>query len=119
MVTGCAAGTAEFYTLYNATLAMYQAGGDNWSRWNDAVRDAVVANQTKGTGCERGSWDPKGTFAGDPGGRIYSTALATLMLEVYYRFSREGQATVLDAPHDARKRDSRSRPSGDRAGTRI
>jgi hypothetical protein len=91
-------GAAEFYTLYNATLAMYQAGGDNWSRWNDAVRDAVVANQKKGQSCERGSWDPRGTYAGDQGGRIYSTALATLMLEVYYRFSREGQATVLDAP---------------------
>jgi prenyltransferase beta subunit len=92
-------GIAEFYTLYNATLAMYQTGGDNWNRWNDAVRDAVVANQTKGSSCERGSWDPRGTFGGDRGGRIYSTALATLMLEVYYRFSREGDGKVSDAPH--------------------
>ena len=91
-------GTAEFYTLYNATLAMYQAGGDNWKRWNGAVRDAVVANQAQGSGCERGSWDPKGTFGGELGGRIYSTALATLMLEVYYRFSREGEGAVLDTP---------------------
>ena len=91
-------GTAEFYTLYNATLAMYQTGGENWSRWNDAVRDAVVANQTKGSGCDRGSWDPRGTFRGGMGGRIYSTALATLMLEVYYRFTREGQANALDDP---------------------
>ena len=90
------AGRAEFYTLYNATLAMYQAGGANWDRWNGAVRDAVVANQSKGPGCERGSWDPKGTFGGGQGGRIYSTALATLMLEVYYRFSREAEGTVLD-----------------------
>jgi hypothetical protein len=89
-------GIAEFYTLYNATLAMYQAGGENWNRWNTAVRDAVVANQTKGTACDRGSWDPRGTFGGDRGGRIYSTALATLMLEVYYRFSREGEANELD-----------------------
>jgi squalene cyclase len=92
-------GNPDFYTLYNATLAMYQAGGDNWNKWNDAVRDAVVAKQIQGTGCHRGSWDPKGTFGGDDGGRIYSTALATLMLEVYYRFSREGEGAVLDAPH--------------------
>jgi hypothetical protein len=91
------AGTAEFYTLYNATLAMYQAGGDNWNRWNDAVRDAVVANQSHGPGCERGSWNPKGTYGHTQGGRIYSTALATLMLEVYYRFSREGDGAVLNA----------------------
>jgi hypothetical protein len=91
-------GTAEFYTLYNATLAMYQVGGADWDRWNAAVRDAVVANQTKGPGCERGSWDPKGTYRGNVGGRIYSTALATLMLEVYYRFSREGQESGSKAP---------------------
>jgi hypothetical protein len=91
-------GRAEYYTLYNATLAMYQVGGDQWTRWNDAIRDAVVANQTKGSGCDRGSWDPKGTYGGGEGGRIYSTALATLMLEVYYRFSRERQGLVLDAP---------------------
>jgi len=92
-------GAPEFYTLYNATQAMYQAGGDNWNRWNGAVRDAVVANQSKGPGCQRGSWDPRGTRGGGAGGRIYSTALATLMLEVYYRFSREGEGAVLDAPH--------------------
>jgi Squalene-hopene cyclase C-terminal domain/Prenyltransferase and squalene oxidase repeat len=91
-------GNAEFYALYNATLAMYQVGGDQWNRWNDAIRDAVVANQTAGSGCDRGSWDPKGTYGGGDGGRIYSTALATLMLEVYYRFSREDQGLVLDAP---------------------
>ena len=34
---------------------------------------------------------PEARFGGDQGGRIYSTALATLMLEVYYRFSREGR----------------------------
>jgi hypothetical protein len=84
------AGHAEFYTLYNATLAMYQSGGENWDRWNGAVRDEVVAIQAKGSGCERGSWDPRATMGGREGGRIYSTALGTLMLEVYYRFSREG-----------------------------
>ena len=77
---------------------MYQSGGENWNRWNDAIRDAVVANQTKGSACDRGSWNPRGAFHGDQGGRIYSTALATLMLEVYYRFTREGQATALDDP---------------------
>src|SRR5206468_2171236 len=60
-------GNAEFYTLYNATLAMYQAGGENWDRWNGAVRDAVVAIQSKGQGCERGSWDPGASQGGHEG----------------------------------------------------
>jgi hypothetical protein len=88
------AGHAEFYTLYNATLAMNQAGGEYWNRWNDAVRDGVVALQIHGQGCERGSWDPSDMY-GSQGGRIYSTALATLTLEVYYRFARDDGATVL------------------------
>ena len=78
----------EFYTLYNATLALHQTGGENWDRWNAEVRDPVVAIQSHGPGCDRGSWDPASTFGGPEGGRIYSTALATLMLEVYYRYSR-------------------------------
>jgi len=88
---------AEFYTLYNATLAMYQAGGENWNQWNDAVRDGVVAIQIQGQGCERGSWDPNTTIGGDQGGRIYSTALATLLLEVYYRYAREDARSVSDS----------------------
>ena len=67
MAKTCAHGNAEFYTLYNATLAMYQSGGENWNHWNDAVRDAVVANQTKGSGCDRGSWDPRGALSRGPG----------------------------------------------------
>ena len=36
------------------------------------------------TGAQAGSWDPSRGLAGN-GGRITSTALATLSLEVYYR----------------------------------
>ena len=35
-----------------------------------------------------GSWDPDDSIYGARGGRIYCTALATLTLEVYYRFLR-------------------------------
>ncbi|MEO1995231.1 MAG: prenyltransferase/squalene oxidase repeat-containing protein [Planctomycetaceae bacterium] len=74
----------DYYLWYNCTLAMFQAGGENWKRWNGVVRDKVVGLQEH-DGCARGSWPPNGRFAGT-GGRIYSTALAVLSLEVYYRF---------------------------------
>jgi hypothetical protein len=77
----------DFYLWYNCTLAMFQVGGDDWDKWNAAVRDSLIHLQLH-TGCERGSWDPTDRW-GQSGGRIYSTALAVLTLEVYYRFANE------------------------------
>ena len=36
---------------------------------------------------EDGSWDPIGEW-GKAGGRVYSTAMAAMTLEVYYRYAR-------------------------------
>jgi len=74
----------NLYYWYYGTLAIYQYGGDEWDRWNRAMRDTLVSTQ-KTEGENAGSWDPVGPW-GPYGGRIYSTALATLCLEVYYRF---------------------------------
>ncbi len=77
----------NLYYWYYGTLAMYQYGGSAWSRWNVQVRDQLVRRQ-RTNGHRTGSWDPDETVYGSRGGRIYSTALATLTLEVYYRFLR-------------------------------
>ncbi len=81
-------GASDFYTWYNCTLAMFQAGGDPWNRWNTVIRDHVHKLQIGGEECQRGSWEPNSRWGG-PGGRIYTTALGVLTLEVYYRFARE------------------------------
>jgi len=80
-------GDYNIYYLYYGTLAMYQHGGAPWSTWNARVRDQVVGRQQT-RGHKAGSWDPDDSPYGTHGGRIYSTALATLTLEVYYRFLR-------------------------------
>lgn len=77
----------DYYLWYNCTMAMFQVGGEPWKRWNDAIRDRVIRLQVRGGGCDRGSWPPADQWSGR-GGRIYSTALAVLTLEVYYRFQR-------------------------------
>jgi hypothetical protein len=82
----------NIYYWYYATLALYQDGGPNWGRWNAAVRDALVSRQ-RASGHQEGSWDPDESRWGRYGGRIYTTALATLTLEVYYRYLR-----LYDAP---------------------
>ncbi|MGA2618165.1 MAG: prenyltransferase/squalene oxidase repeat-containing protein [Thermoguttaceae bacterium] len=84
-----AAPPEDFYAWYNCTLAMFQAGGQPWKRWNDVVRNGLIDCQClEAQSCARGSWDPLGRWA-PQGGRIYSTALAVLTLEVYYRYKSE------------------------------
>jgi hypothetical protein len=77
----------NLYYWYYGTLAMYQHGGEAWTRWNNQVRDQIVQRQHS-SGHIAGSWDPDESKYGAIGGRIYCTALATLTLEVYYRFLR-------------------------------
>jgi hypothetical protein len=88
----------EVYTYYNGTLAMFQAGGPNWKQWNDVVRDTLIVQQCPADQeCRRGSWDPTGRW-GPEGGRVYSTALAVLTLEVYYRYKSERAKVYPDKP---------------------
>ncbi len=84
--------TINFYYWYYATLAMFQYGGRLWRDWNKAMQEALLPTQRrlgdmKGHGCEDGSWDPIGEW-GLAGGRVYSTAMGALTLEVYYRYER-------------------------------
>jgi hypothetical protein len=80
----------DYYLWYNCTLAMFLAGGEPWKRWNDVVRNQVLSLQIRGADCNRGSWEPADQW-GTEGGRVFSTALAVLTLEVYYRFARESE----------------------------
>lgn len=73
----------EYYWYYG-TLAMFQHGGPEWEAWNAAARDTLIRLQRRG-GPNSGSWDPVGPW-GSVGGRIYSTAVSAMCLEVYYRF---------------------------------
>jgi hypothetical protein len=87
MATNPAKGPVNVYYWYYGTLAMFQHGGEPWDRWNEQVRDELVKRQHS-QGHKAGSWDPDETDYGARGGRIYGTALATLTLEVYYRYLR-------------------------------
>ena len=77
----------DLYYWYYGTLAMYNHGGDAWQHWNLALRDNLVADQ-RIDGDFAGSWNPRSPW-GDYGGRVFSTAISTLCLEVYYRYQTE------------------------------
>ena len=73
----------DYYYLYYGTLALYQHQGPIWADWNERLKETLPLLQKK-NGAEAGSWDV-GSAHAVPGGRVVSTTLATLSLEVYYR----------------------------------
>ena len=77
-------GVIDFYYLYYGTLALFQHQGPVWEAWNKALRQVLMTSQEKG-GENGGSWSPQGQH-GNRMGRVVSTAMATLSLEVYYRY---------------------------------
>ena len=64
---------------------MHHLDDDVWQEWNKSLRDLLISQQ-RTEGPLAGSWDPKGKWAGI-GGRLYSTSLSTMCLEVYYRYT--------------------------------
>ena len=74
----------DIYYNYYATQVMYHSGGEAWKKWNDVMRDQLVNSQIK-TGHASGSWDAINAHGRGPGGRLYTTCMATMTLEVYYR----------------------------------
>ena len=80
--------TDVYFNYYAAqTLFHYTGGkGDVWTKWNEKMREMLVATQLM-EGHEVGSWTPaeSGGHGNLEGGRLYTTAMSTMTLEVYYR----------------------------------
>ena len=73
------------YYNYYATQLLFHMKYEKWSEWNVTNRDYLVREQAK-EGHEKGSWYFGRSHFNQVGGRLYCTAMATLTLEVYYRF---------------------------------
>lgn len=82
-----AGGTIDLYYWYYGTFAMYQWGGKHWESWRGAMEQALLPHQRQ-DGNYRGSWDPQIDAWGSEGGRVYTTALGAIILEVYYRYAQ-------------------------------
>ena len=75
----------DMYYNYYGTQAMFQVGGRFWKNWNYYMRDLLIRTQVP-NGHLRGSWMFEGDHSNQIGGRLYSTCMACLILEVYYRY---------------------------------
>jgi hypothetical protein len=101
-------GLGQIYYYYYATQVMHHMGDKYWDTWNPRMRDFLIRTQMKkDDGHREGSWDPRGCDHGGSAGRIYSTALACLTLEVYYRhlplYRREQAAKEPDMKPEMKK----------------
>jgi hypothetical protein len=79
-------GAIDMYYWYYATLALFQVSGEPWKTWNTAMKGEIIDHQHKEND-EKGSWDPVGPW-GREGGRVYSTAVCVMCMEVYYRYAK-------------------------------
>ena len=75
----------HFYLNYYNSQIVRHYGGMDWDKWNTALRDHLVATQATDDHAA-GSWYlVNNGWSVKNGGRVFCTALAALMLEVYYR----------------------------------
>ena len=73
----------DMYFNYYAMQVMHHYEGDGWDAWNHELRDRLIATQSR-RGHEHGSWYFHDEH-GKTGGRLYTTAMCIMILEVYYR----------------------------------
>jgi hypothetical protein len=71
---------SDLYYWFWASYALFLNGGGDWTGWDKQARQAVAATQSAD-----GSWPAQDRWS-EFGGRIYSTAVGVLALQVYYRY---------------------------------
>ena len=77
----------DVYGIYYGTLACFQRQEPVWKMWNAKMKPTLLNSQRKGDPqLMGGSWDPTPGHTGEAGGRVITTALLCLCLEVYYRY---------------------------------
>jgi hypothetical protein len=83
-------GYFDMYYYFYATRVMHLYDGPAWHKlWNPKMRDMLIELQDKGDDeATKGSWRKDTGFIGASCGRLGTTALAVLTLQVYYRDAR-------------------------------
>ena len=82
---------ADLYYWYYASLSMLNMQNPKWKDWNVRTRESLIQMQRK-DGPSAGCWDTNVRWA-ERGGRIFTTAIATLTLEVYFNQASADQLT--------------------------
>ncbi len=104
----------NMYYNYYATQVLHHCGGEPWKRWNPQMRDWLVGAQSQ-AGHTAGSWHfgGGGDRGNDKGGRLYSTSLAAMTLQVYYRHMPLYRKDVLQQGKVEAKKEADPADNGD------
>ena len=86
----------EVILWYRGALVMFLQEGQKWKDWNKPLTEALLPSQIK-DGDLAGSWNFRNESTPFIWGRVGATALATLCLEIHYRYEMLNQATVTPA----------------------
>lgn len=87
----------DLYFDYYATQVLHHFGDPHWPEWNEEMREFLIRTQER-SGHETGSWHFPDEH-GDQAGRLYSTAMAIMTLEVYYRYLPLYDTRAVDFPY--------------------
>ena len=86
-------GIDNYYYWYYATLALHQLQDNAWHQWNASLQRRLLSTQLAD-----GRWSTN-TVWGGYGGEIYTTSMAALCLETYYRHAiRKNKARIATRP---------------------
>jgi len=77
-------GQVNYYYWYYGSLSLHQHQGEVWEEWNRKMKELLIGLQVK-EGENAGTWDCAGQH-GKEMGRVVTSAMSTLTLEVYYRY---------------------------------
>ncbi len=75
---------SDMYFNYYAHQVMHHHEGPGWDAWNQELREFLIATQSS-EGHQNGSWYFEDPHA-ESGGRLYTTAMCVMLLQVYYRY---------------------------------
>ena len=73
----------DLYFWYFGSLGIFQRGDTAWTTWNGRLIPPLLRTQ-QSDGAWPADFDKWSTY----GGRVYTTAMAALILETYYRYPR-------------------------------
>ncbi len=98
----------DYYYWYYGTLALYLLDGPEgfsngklgyWQKWNKSILNTLIKLQEGDTkACSFGSFPAKNDKWGLYAGRVYSTAINALTMEVYFRYKNVFKSMLSEIP---------------------